>query len=614
MAFSDILGTAIVEVRAKTDKLKSDLKKTTGVVEGAAAKMRTALSSLGNVGLLGLTAGIAAFGKKAITATAEIEKMRASFSAMLGDAQKADGLLKSLTTFSATTPFQLPDISGAARQLLAAGTAVEDVTGKLQTLGDIAAGANVPLQDMAQIFTKIQNKGRAYTEELLQLSDRGIPIIQELSKQLGITKEQVFELASQGKLTADVMNQAFSTMTSEGGIFFNQMNIQSQTLSGRWSTLVDNFNLFAAAVGDSLAPVLKLLINILIQLLNVLTKVIEAINSARDSVVNMASGIKDAAANGFNSLKDAAGEAADTVKQKMYDMWEYVVGHSVVPDMVDGIVEEFQRMKDNMVEKTKEATADVKSEFQDLEESAQKSSSTVADSFSSKGTKGIGTGGSSRGLNLFNKALSAIQSGNPQAVFQSIFSEIQNVNSGLDNMGSSLDGLGGGFDNLGSTASNVFGQMGSDANSLTSSMSNSFNSLFGSLGGGFGGIGGGGGGLFGGLLGGITNIFGSLFGGIGDIFGGLFGGFFASGGQPPTGKVSVVGEQGPELFVPNTSGTIIPNDALGGGGETINLTQTFIGVDDQIVRKIREETPGIIQAATSNTINAMNRKQVNLRK
>ncbi|MCH9693833.1 MAG: hypothetical protein K0U72_04930 [Gammaproteobacteria bacterium] len=41
---------------------------------------------------------------------------------------------------------------------------------------------------------------------------------------------------------------------------------------------------------------------------------------------------------------------------------------------------------------------------------------------------------------------------------------------------------------------------------------------------------------------------------------------FADGGRPPVGRPSVVGERGPELFVPDSAGTIIPNHALGGGG------------------------------------------------
>jgi phage-related minor tail protein len=86
----------------------------------------------------------------------------------------------------------------------------------------------------------------------------------------------------------------------------------------------------------------------------------------------------------------------------------------------------------------------------------------------------------------------------------------------------------------------------------------------------------------------------SLFGALGKIFGfgggssaGLFntapsaGGlkFFADGGSPPVGVPSLVGERGPELFVPSTSGTIIPNNQLGsmmGGGAQVVYNGPYI--------------------------------------
>ena len=55
------------------------------------------------------------------------------------------------------------------------------------------------------------------------------------------------------------------------------------------------------------------------------------------------------------------------------------------------------------------------------------------------------------------------------------------------------------------------------------------------------------------------------------LFGGTkIGGFlgFANGGRPPVGKPSIVGERGPEIFVPRSAGTIIPNNKIGGG--TVN--------------------------------------------
>ena len=64
---------------------------------------------------------------------------------------------------------------------------------------------------------------------------------------------------------------------------------------------------------------------------------------------------------------------------------------------------------------------------------------------------------------------------------------------------------------------------------------------------------------------------------LGNMAGSLFGGFFADGGVPPTGKMSMVGERGPEMFVPKSKGTIIPNHALGGGGGSVTMHNTFNG-------------------------------------
>ena len=58
---------------------------------------------------------------------------------------------------------------------------------------------------------------------------------------------------------------------------------------------------------------------------------------------------------------------------------------------------------------------------------------------------------------------------------------------------------------------------------------------------------------------------GGMLSGIGSLFG------FADGGQPPVGVPSIVGENGPELFVPQTAGTVVPNnklaDVMGGSNQ-----------------------------------------------
>jgi len=61
---------------------------------------------------------------------------------------------------------------------------------------------------------------------------------------------------------------------------------------------------------------------------------------------------------------------------------------------------------------------------------------------------------------------------------------------------------------------------------------------------------------------GINTLLFSAFGGATGLFKNLP--TFADGGRPPVGRPSIVGERGPELFVPSTAGTVIPNNKMGG--------------------------------------------------
>ena len=65
-------------------------------------------------------------------------------------------------------------------------------------------------------------------------------------------------------------------------------------------------------------------------------------------------------------------------------------------------------------------------------------------------------------------------------------------------------------------------------------------------------------------------------GGLFSAIGSFFGGFFADGGQPPMNKPSMVGEKGPELFIPRSAGTIVPNGGAAGGGQQITNNNTTV--------------------------------------
>ena len=91
---------------------------------------------------------------------------------------------------------------------------------------------------------------------------------------------------------------------------------------------------------------------------------------------------------------------------------------------------------------------------------------------------------------------------------------------------------------------------------------------------------------------GLLSLFGSMFNfstkpGETDVFAGFNRGpaggvtmdSFANGGRPPVGRPSIVGERGPELFVPNSAGTIIPNHNLGSTNIVVNVDASGSSVE-----------------------------------
>ena len=83
----------------------------------------------------------------------------------------------------------------------------------------------------------------------------------------------------------------------------------------------------------------------------------------------------------------------------------------------------------------------------------------------------------------------------------------------------------------------------------------------------------------------------------------------AIGGSVQSGRMSVVGERGPELFLPNSSGTIVPNNKMGGGsGVTVNQTINIsTGVAQTVRSEVAQLLPQIQDAAKSAVLDARKR-------
>ena len=92
----------------------------------------------------------------------------------------------------------------------------------------------------------------------------------------------------------------------------------------------------------------------------------------------------------------------------------------------------------------------------------------------------------------------------------------------------------------------------------------------------------------------------------------------AAGGPISANKPYLVGENGPEIVVPGSSGTVIPNrhinEAQGGGGVTINVdargSADPAAVRAQVQQGIIEAAPSIIAAAEARTVQGLRRPRL----
>ena len=69
----------------------------------------------------------------------------------------------------------------------------------------------------------------------------------------------------------------------------------------------------------------------------------------------------------------------------------------------------------------------------------------------------------------------------------------------------------------------------------------------------------------------------------------------AAGGTVTAGRPYLVGEKGAELFVPNQTGTIVPNDKMTGGATTVNVAFNITAWDSKdATQAIAEQAPNIV--------------------
>jgi uncharacterized protein YoxC len=528
-----------------------------------------------------------------------------------------------------------PKIVGIFTDLAAGGTDVKTA------LAEVAENTNiVPLEaaQNAELFGDTMERirqvlGKVMTEALTPL----LPILVDLAQNVLANLPAIVEKVQKGFQSLEPVFSLIGTVLTD--LVFPIM-----------SKIFDILGKVAEAIAPLVEASIPLLISGFEKVVETVEIIVEKIQGfidsiksvgetvanitggVKDKVKDMASGVAENVSSMADNMKNKIGNATESVTGFFSGMYESVVGGSIVPDMVDEVLLEFDRQTAGMIEKARQATTGVMAEFEKLGTQAIEG--------------GMITGGNAKNVedilsinkklneeretqlriakrnnvalqtmdSLFNQGIGTIGDyikmyetlGIKQETFtsRSIMTAKQ-ISDGFGAMSQNLTnsftdvilGLSDGFTALQDIALNVIKMIVQALvqNFIVSPLiRNIQNAIMGTT------LSSGGMGGFGSLLG----IGGSLLPGFGLLAGAgmLLGGFLADGGPAKAGTPYIVGERGPELFVPNSSGRVVANEELNMGNQgdlnvnfTINAIDTQQGVEFLLQNK--RVITGVVQEA-----------------
>ena len=222
----------------------------------------------------------------------QMEKYTTGFTNMLGSAEKAQAVLNQIKQDAARTPLNVDSLVQANQLLISAGVSAGEARSTILALGDAVSatgGGSEVLSRMAANLQQIKNVGKAASIDIKQFAMAGIDIYGVLADYTGKSTAEVQGMT----ITYDLLTAALKKASEEGGRYYNAMETQSQTLSGRIETLKDNWS----------------------QLLGTLTK---GLTETEGNLVTAAAGWVQRLQEGFetadaNGLMQAGGHIVDEV-------------------------------------------------------------------------------------------------------------------------------------------------------------------------------------------------------------------------------------------------------------------------------------------------------------
>lgn len=197
-----------------------------------------------------LAKGITELGKASVQAYSEIEAIKTQLGVVFSNQTQADSMFGDISQYAVKSPFGVQQTSELAVLLKQSGVYASDLMDTLKMLGDTAGGNMEKMKRIANNYAQIVSIGKASMLDMRQFAYAGIPIFEAVSKELGVSQQELRKLISDGKVTADIIEKVFKDLTGINGIFENATEKGAKTLKARLQNLADAKQLALGSLGS----------------------------------------------------------------------------------------------------------------------------------------------------------------------------------------------------------------------------------------------------------------------------------------------------------------------------------------------------------------------------
>lgn len=261
-------------------KFKKELSKVSGGMNdigNLAIKLRQVTATMFSIH------AIYGFANSIMKVRGEFELQHRSLQVLIQDMDEANKLWDKTVQLAVKSPFKVKELVSYTKQLAAYRIETEKLYETNKMLADVSAGLGVDMSRLILAFGQVKAASFLRGTELRQFSEAGIPMLDELSKRFSelegkmVSVGEVFERISRRMVTFSDVEAVFKKITSEGGVFYQMQEKQSETVRGMQANLRDSLDLMINDIGESTDSLIKSMLTLAKDLIDNWRSVVPAI-------------------------------------------------------------------------------------------------------------------------------------------------------------------------------------------------------------------------------------------------------------------------------------------------------------------------------------------------